>query len=296
MERSIVFAKAAIAVAAIGLLSGGQMRIGRMTHLRARRQGPMRVHQRRDDASWDSYNWAGYAVTPANQQATDVKGTWVVPSVNCSTTPTGFSAYWVGIDGFNSSSVEQIGTDSDCESFSGKTGTANYYPWFELYPNPSYVIEFPSGVKPGDIITAEVKASDETVSRGRTVGTTFTMTITDVTQNEQYTTSGTVSGAAQSSAEWIVEAPEICSSGARGRTTCSSSALADFGSAAFSNGSATFSANTATPAATTNLIGGWGSNVQEITMVSESDSQENKAAPSVVSGGSFIATWYNPGP
>ena len=273
------------------------MRIGRMTHLKARRQGPIRIHQRRDDSSWDSYNWAGYAVTaPTNQLATDVKGTWIVPTVNCSTTPTGFSAYWVGIDGFNSSTVEQIGTDSDCESFSGATGTPNYYAWFELYPNPSYVIEFPAGVKPGDIITAEVKASGETVSRGRTVGTTFTLTITDVTKNETFSTSGTVSGAAQSSAEWIVEAPEICTSGARGRTSCSTSELADFNSVAFSSGSATFSTNAATPVATTNLIGGWGSNVQEITMVSQSALQENKAAPSAVSGGNFSVAWYAPGP
>jgi len=33
-------------------------------------------------------------------------------------------------DTFNSTSVEQLGTDSDCDS-----GTPSYYAWYEMYPN-----------------------------------------------------------------------------------------------------------------------------------------------------------------
>ena len=42
------------------------------------------------------------------------------------------SAFWVGLDGYSSTSVEQLGTDSDCVS-----GKPSYYAWYEMYPNPS---------------------------------------------------------------------------------------------------------------------------------------------------------------
>lgn len=66
-----------------------------------------------------STNWSGYAVetnlgSPQSNVVTDVKGTWVVPTV--SGTGTSYCAVWVGIDGYGSPSVEQIGTDSDLSS------------------------------------------------------------------------------------------------------------------------------------------------------------------------------------
>src|SRR5215472_3488086 len=61
-----------------------------------------------------SSNWSGYAVTGAKGSVSDVTGSWIVPTMDCSTTPTGYSAMWVGIDGYSSNTVEQIGTESDC--------------------------------------------------------------------------------------------------------------------------------------------------------------------------------------
>jgi hypothetical protein len=47
-----------------------------------------------------SSNWSGYADTGAKGSVSDVTGSWIVPTtMNCATTPTGYSAMWVGIDG-----------------------------------------------------------------------------------------------------------------------------------------------------------------------------------------------------
>src|SRR5438552_15303329 len=63
-----------------------------------------------------STNWSGFAVTGSG--VTDAKGSWIVPSVTCSSSTT-YSSYWVGIDGYSSNTVEQTGTDSHCSSAHG---------------------------------------------------------------------------------------------------------------------------------------------------------------------------------
>jgi hypothetical protein len=263
----------------------GQRRSATTVVAVARRHGPIRIHQRRENQAYDSYNWSGYAVTGSSGAVTDAKGSWTVPLVTCTGTPTGYSSFWVGIDGFSSNSVEQTGTDSDCESLTGKSGTPTYYAWFEFYPNPSYVIEFSKGIKPGDSMTAEVKYAGQAPGVGRRgSGAQFTVTIADTTQGESYTTTSTAPSANESSAEWIAEAP-CCGKGE------SILPLADFGTVFFSSGTATVgSANGA--------IGSFGSNVQEITMVDQSAPHSVKAQPSnpPTSGGAFSVQWYNQGP
>src|SRR5437870_4998940 len=61
-----------------------------------------------------STNWSGYAAetnltAPAANAVTAVSGSWVVPQVTGSST--GYSSVWVGIDGYSSATVEQIGTE-----------------------------------------------------------------------------------------------------------------------------------------------------------------------------------------
>jgi hypothetical protein len=249
----------------------------------ARRHGPIRIHQRRENQNYDSYNWSGYVVTGSSGAATDAKGSWTVPAVNCGKTPTAYSSFWVGIDGFSSNSVEQTGTDSDCESLTGKSGIPIYYAWFEFYPNPTYVVQFSSGIQPGDLMTAEVKYDGQGTSAGsRTSGPQFTVTITDTTRNETYTVTSTAPSANESSAEWITEAP-CCGKGG------SVLALADFGSVQFSSGAATVKGATEPTAS-------FGSSVQEITMVEEISPHSVKAQPTSLSGGTFSVNWLNPGP
>ncbi len=229
------------------------------------------VHARA--GSSNSLNWAVYAVTAAAGSVSDVKGSWVVPAIQGTCPSTNqYSSFWVGIDGFNSNTVEQTGTDSDCRG-----GAPAYYAWYEFYPHPSKVI---SGlaVHPGDVMSAEVLYS----------GGRFTVTIKDVTTGASSQASAKVNGAQRSSAEWIAEAPS--SSGGI-------LPLADFGTVSFGvDTTGVASTCTATIAGATGAIGAFGSSVQSITMVTSTGAV--KASPSSLStdGTSFSVSWKSAGP
>ncbi len=223
--------------------------------------------------NYQSSNWSGYAVTGPSGSVSDVKGSWVVPAIQgkCPSTNQ-YSSFWVGIDGFSSNTVEQTGTDSDCQN-----GAPVYYAWFEFYPKGSHLI---SGltIQPGNVISAEVKA----IGAGR-----FTVTITDTTTGQSFSTTQKVAMAKMSSAEWIAEAPY--SGGIL--------PLADFGTVNFGYDSTKISATCyATVGTTTGPIGSFGSSVQWIEMVSSSGAL--KAVPSSLSsdGTSFSIQWYSAGP
>jgi hypothetical protein len=144
-----------------------------------------------------SRNWAGYVVErnfsmPQNGSVSDIKATWTVPSTHDTYgQPNAFSSVWIGIDGFSSVSIEQIGTDSDFLS-----GSPEYSAWYELFPEDPVYLDME--ISPGDIISAEIKY----LGNDR-----FMMSITDVTTGGTFNTVQTVKGAERSSAEWVVEAP-----------------------------------------------------------------------------------------
>jgi hypothetical protein len=154
-----------------------------------------------------SLNWSGYGAT-ANPAAADtvvtVTGSWTVPAVT-STAPTGqaaYSAIWVGIDGLDDGTVEQLGTLQAAEVVSagrGKTETETAYcAWVEMYPAP--MVELSGPVEPGDVITASVTWD----GKG-----TCTLYMRDATQGWTYgpTKVAGSSSAEDMSAEWVVEAP-----------------------------------------------------------------------------------------
>lgn len=136
-----------------------------------------------------STNWSGYAIAGGPGSISYVAGSWNVPAVS---NTSGFSATWVGIDGFNSRTVEQIGTESD---FVG--GQASYYAWYEMYPNPT--VQIPQPIQPGDAITASVAYA---------AGTGFTLTINDSSWSTPFTQT-IQSSAPRTSAEWVVESPSV---------------------------------------------------------------------------------------
>jgi hypothetical protein len=183
--------------------------------------------------STTSSNWSGYAIATANGAVTAVSGSWKVPSV--SGTSTGYAAEWVGIDGYSSSTVEQIGTESDSPSGSGSD-----YAWYEMYPSGSVTINTAKSTTTDKSVSATVDAGDSISASVTYIGNNeFGLTITDTTQDWTYTTDqsmgssgrfGGSSAAERSSAEWIVEAP---SSG------FGILPLADFGSVSFAGASAT---------------------------------------------------------
>lgn len=210
-----------------------------------------------------STNWSGYAVTGSS--FTNAKGTWVVPAVNCSKTPNTYAAFWVGIDGWNSNTVEQTGTDSDCSGAS-----PSYYAWYEFYPKYSYSVSSVP-VAPGNVMSAEVVYN----------GSEFTTTITNETTGKSFSISERVNKAKRSSAEWIAEAP-CCTNGG------GILPLADFSSMSFGSGAT----DTATDSSTSGVISKFGSGVNESVMVNGSTGA-NEAVPSSLGsdGSSFSVTW-----
>ncbi len=223
--------------------------------------------------SSNSLNWAGYAVTAAAGSVSDVKGSWVVPAIQGACPSTNqYSSFWVGIDGFNSNTVEQTGTDSDCRG-----GAPTYYAWYEFYPHPSKVISSVA-VHPGDVMSADVLYT----------GGRFTVTIQDVTTGASAHASAKVNSAQRSSAEWIAEAPS--SSGGI-------LPLADFGTVSFGTDyTGVASTCTATIAGVTGAIGSFGSNVQSISMVTSSGALKASPASLSMDGTSFSVTWNSAGP
>jgi peptidase A4-like protein len=146
-------------------------------------------HQVKNETS--STNWSGYAATGSAGQFNSVSSSWTEPTADCTGSDDEYAAFWVGLDGYNSSSVEQTGADSDCDGT-----TPDYYGWYEMYPaDPVY---FSNPVAPGDSMSASVTFS----------GTeTYTLVLTDNTQDWTQTITENESGLSRSSAEVITEAP-----------------------------------------------------------------------------------------
>jgi hypothetical protein len=133
-----------------------------------------------------------------------------VPTAAASKSAT-YSSNWIGIDGFNNSSLIQTGTESDYYNHA-----AHYAVWWEILPAAETPITTMT-VHPGDTIKASI-------SRG-TSGV-WTISISDVNTGATSTTTHAYSGPL-TSAEWIEEAPSI---GGRVAT------LAHYGQATFDPG------------------------------------------------------------
>lgn len=203
----------------------------------------------------NSLNWSGYSSYAGTGTFTDAKGSWVQPSASCSKSTT-YSSFWVGLDGYNSNSVEQLGTEADCSH-----GRPVYYAWWEMYPNPSNTISR-FAVTPGVTYTAEVKYNGNG---------SFTLTLAGGGQN--FTQNATLANPSLSSAEWIAEAPSMCAG------NCRVLPLTDFGTASFSGSSANGKA-----------INNSAWSYDPLTMVTNGGTV--KAAPSGLTGGSaFSVTW-----
>jgi hypothetical protein len=151
-------------------------------------------------ATGDSLNWSGYATVQSLGatgigSVTQVVGSWTVPTVTGPATGISYSVNWVGLDGFTSPTVEQLGTEQDYVE-----GVPTYFAWFEMFPAPAIeIVGFP--VSPGDSISASVTNLGSGVfqlgMRNNTQGVSVVIPTADTTNPD----------ALSSSAEWIVEAP-----------------------------------------------------------------------------------------
>ena len=210
------------------------------------------VHTRGLSFEAQSTNWSGYAATTGTY--TSVSASWTQPAGTCSRGDQ-YAAFWVGLDGYNSNSVEQTGSEVDCIG-----RTARYYAWYEMYPNAS--VTYPNTVRAGDHFTASVTY----------IGSNqYTLKISDATQNWTQSTTQSLSGAPRSSAEVIAEAPCCTFSGGI-------LPLTDFGTMSFTGSTANGSA-----------IGNAGG-LTEIIMVDNSG-RDKDTISSLSSGENFSATW-----
>jgi hypothetical protein len=136
----------------------------------------------------DSGNWAGYAVSGGTFKT--ITGSWTEPQATCRADHD-LVAPWLGLDGDTDFTVEQTGAAISCAS-----GQPKVEGWYELYPNPPHYYSNPAS--PGDKFTATVT---------NTSGSTYKLTLTDVTQGWTQTVTKVLYSGIDASAEAILEAP-----------------------------------------------------------------------------------------
>jgi hypothetical protein len=200
-------------------------------------------------------NWAGYAAQGSPGTYHSVSSTWTQPAISCSPSESSAAAFWTGLDGLGSSTVEQTGTVAQCSH-----GTVAYLAFYELFPKRAFQI--PQTPRPGDVITGTVTANARK---------SFTLTLHDATAGWNFTTTKKLGGAQLVSAEAIAEAAFVPGHGIE--------PLSNFGTVSYSG-----------TTANGQVISGF--NPEMLTMVT-SDGSTVRAAPSPLSGGNFSVTWQH---
>jgi hypothetical protein len=142
-----------------------------------------------------------------------VSGDWFVPAVTGESGVTDYTAFWVGMDGWNTPDVLQDGTEQD--AFTIAVGPVNftvatYYAWGEFFPlNEQLITNFT--VNPGDRLFGQVSMADASgfATVNGTIGMCFLENMTTKTSTTVSIAPppGTVFSGA--TAEWIMERPLV---------------------------------------------------------------------------------------
>jgi hypothetical protein len=201
-------------------------------------------------------NWSGYAIQTSDYAVSQVHGSWFVPTVTCSG-GTENSSVWLGIDGYNSNTVEQLGTEQDCRG-----ETAHYFAWYEMYPAGLVTLSLP--VHGGD----QIQANIQYVGNNQ-----FALELTNLSTGDSFFMMQSSNNAQRSSAEWIVEAPGVLP-------------LADFGAALFANSLATISGTTGTISSF--------SRYTSLNMVALTGAVKTQTFGLSKGGANFTVVWYRP--
>jgi hypothetical protein len=236
----------------------------RHNHPQAMLAHPGHAQAIKNVAAVAAFNWAGYADTTTKAQAfTKVSGSWTVPSVTCSAEDQ-ITSDWVGLDGFNSSTVEQLGTTSWCYK-----GKAVYYTWYEVFRPGGSAHQVSTAVKPGDKISASVART----------GTSYAFKLTDSTtsgNNFSVTKTCRLAVCKDTSAEWISERPSF---------SIGMVPQAHYDAFKITNGSQTSTGRTTTIGA--------GPGVNAITMIDATQSYNLSTVSALTGGNSFSTSWKN---
>jgi hypothetical protein len=163
-----------------------------------------------------SPDWSGYVAGEKGVSMNHVSARWTVPGASCTTVATAFSevSVWVGLG--DSTGIEQIGTDTSCDTdkHKGAFGSA----WWELYPSPSHVVDEP--VAAGDRMQASVSVT----------GPAVMLALADATERWSFVRRTTARSVDETSADWIVEDPAL--------NCCQSFPFADFSPVSFTDAQA----------------------------------------------------------
>jgi hypothetical protein len=222
MQRINRFSSLAVCLGAIGLVPA--ITVPAITSTTVAASAPAVFHLARHTAAvtaagkagthtataWTASNWSGYALPTGTY--TGVSGTWTVPSVAASTSAT-YSSAWIGVDGYSNSSLIQTGTEEDYYS-----GAAHYNAWWEILPAPETAISTTTyPVAPGDRMTASIYETATTVTVKKKVEHNWIIKLADTTKGWSFSTTqayvggstATATSGQGTSAEWILEAPQI---------------------------------------------------------------------------------------
>jgi hypothetical protein len=219
------------------------------------------THQRATHAA--TTNWSGYVARSTHAFSC------IQPNVTCPANGSASLAIWIGFDGETGpsrSTLEQIGTNTDCHS-----GHAESFAWFEILPHDKFEQPIDLDVASGDRIAASI----------RLVGHSYQLAIEDLTTGIERDTTQKSPNARRLTAEWVVEAPTVgCP------TNCQVSLLASFGTVSFKSARA--------------ILGGVTGPVGDarwtrVQLTLESRSGVVKARPGSLGkdGASFAVVWHH---
>jgi hypothetical protein len=206
-------------------------------------------------------NWSGFAAY--NATFTKVTAQWVQPAVTCPT-PDAWAVFWIGFDGFNNPTVEQVGTSARCVN-----GVPKYKSWWEMFPTNAITPVF--DIRPGDSISATVSFKPT----GK-----FVLKLNDITTGQSFKQTPRCAPnqtCSRSSAEWIAESPSHFGTG-------SLFPLAHFTPV-------TFTGSTATAGLHTGTISDPRWTDTAIDMVNSNNVTRATASPLDATGSRFTDTW-----
>ena len=220
------------------------------------------AHAVKNVTASSSFNWSGYADTATKHQTfTKVSGAWTTPSVTCNAEDQ-ITSDWVGLDGFNSNTVEQLGTISWCFQ-----GAPTYFTWYEMFPKGT--VEVGMALKPGDKISASVTRTN----------TSYALKLTDSTtagNNISVTKTCALATCVDTSAEWISERPSF---------SIGIVPQAHYNAFKITSGSVTANGKTTSIGA--------GPGVNSITMIDATQTYNLNTVSTLTAGNAFSTTWKN---
>jgi len=154
-----------------------------------------------------SGNWSGYALsTGSSGNYTSASFSWTVPSATYvnygSSNPYSFndSSEWVGIGGFSTSDLIQLGTQSTVQS----NGSTTYSAWYEILPASETPLPSQYTVSAGDAMSASLTCTSNCTVQNS--NTQWALSMTDSTKGWTFSINLTYQSCL-CSVEWIEEAP-----------------------------------------------------------------------------------------